>query len=120
MSFEVMLGLRVLSGWWPLAYRPSGPALTEGTEDGRRVHRETERHGWEEEDWIGLTAAGCPENNIGSISVWIPATCERLLSERNEKAPPCCEAKGQRRSECSFISDKEMVTVKHSLLTVRQ
>ena len=45
-----------------------------------------ERPDWEEEeDWIGLTAAGCPENNVGSISVWFPASCERLLSEKNEK-----------------------------------
>lgn len=44
-----------------------------------------ERHGWEEEDWTGRTAAGCPENNVGSISVWFPASCERSLSEKNER-----------------------------------
>lgn len=35
-------------------------------------------------------------------------------SEKNEWAPPCCEVKGQCRSECSFISDKEMVRVENS------
>lgn len=83
-----------------------------------RVDRQTERHGWEE-DLIGLTAAGCPVKNVGSISVWFPASCERLLSERNEKAPPCCEVRGQCRSECSFISDQDMVRVKNSLLMVK-
>lgn len=71
------------------------------------------------EDLIGSTAAGCPVNNVGSISVWFPASCERLLSERNEKAPPCCEVRGQCRSECSFISDQDMVRVKNSLLMVK-
>lgn len=66
---------------------------------------------------IRLTAAGCPENNVGSICVWFPASCEHLLSEKNEKATPRCEVKGQRRSECSFISDMETVRVKSSLLS---
>lgn len=91
-----------------------GPSQRERRMAGGRI----ERHRWEEEDLIGLTAAGRPRNNVGSISVWFPASCERLLPEKNEKAPPCCEVRGQRRSECSFISDKDVARAKNSLIMV--
>lgn len=53
-----------------------------------RTDRQT-RHHWEQEDLSGWKAAGRPRNNVDSISVWSPVSCERLPPEKTEKAPPC-------------------------------
>ena len=54
-----------------------GLALTLGTEDGRRGERERDRcmagRRRRRRRRTGLTAAGCPENNVDSISVRVPA-----------------------------------------------
>lgn len=85
-----------------------GPhAANTGCQEGGQRERETNRRGWGG-GRLHCQQRGYLQRHMDSIWFWSHVSCERTLSGKIEKAPPCCEVKGQWRAKCSFMSKERM------------